>query len=140
MRADVHAQMGHPELAEADLDHALSIAKRTGEVWPEAELHRRKGELRRANPLAAENYFQRALSVARAQGAKLFELRASVSLARLWRDNGRTGEALDLLAPIYGWFTEGFEEIDLVEARTMLDELTVASTMCDSPSCRSGCS
>jgi tetratricopeptide (TPR) repeat protein len=140
MRADVHTQMGHPELAEADLDHALSIAERTGEAWPEAELHRRKGELRRADPLAAENCFRRAVSVARAQGAKLFELRASVSLARLWRDSGRTGEALDLLAPIYGWFTEGFEEIDLVEARTLLDELTMASTTCNSPTCRGGCS
>jgi predicted ATPase len=101
-------------------------------------LHRRKGELRRADPLAAQNYFQRALSVARAQGAKLFELRASVSLARLWRDNGRTGEAFDLLAPIYGWFTEGFEEIDLVEARTLLDELTMASTTYNSPTCQGG--
>jgi predicted ATPase len=71
----------------------------------------------------AEAYFERALAVARAQQAKSFELRAAMSMARLWRDQGKRQQAQDLLAPIYGWFIEGFETLDLKEARALLDDL-----------------
>ena len=71
----------------------------------------------------AEAYFDRALAVARAQQATSWELRASMSMARLWRDQGKRDEARDLLAPVYGWFTEGFDTLDLKEAKKLLDEL-----------------
>ena len=71
----------------------------------------------------AEAYFERALAVARAQQAKSWELRAATSLARLWRDQGKRAEARDLLAPVYGWFTEGFDTLDLKEAKTLLAAL-----------------
>ena len=71
----------------------------------------------------AEAHFERALAVARAQQAKSWELRAATSLARLWRDQGKRQEARDLLAPVYGWFTEGFDTLDLKEARALLDDL-----------------
>ena len=71
----------------------------------------------------AQAYFERALAVARAQQAKSFELRASMSLARLWRDQGKVQQARELLAPAYGWFTEGFDTRDLKEAKALLDEL-----------------
>ena len=70
-----------------------------------------------------EAYFERALAVARAQQAKSWELRAAMSMARLWRDQGKRQEAHDLLAPIYGWFTEGFDTLDLKEAKALLDQL-----------------
>jgi predicted ATPase len=72
----------------------------------------------------AEAYFERALAVARAQRAKSWEPRAAMSMARLWRDQGKRDEARDLLAPVYGWFTEGFETLDLKDARALLDELS----------------
>jgi len=72
----------------------------------------------------AEAYFERAIAVARQQQAKSWELRAAMSLARLWRDQGKRAEARDLLAPIYDWFTEGFDTIDLKEAKALLDELS----------------
>ena len=71
----------------------------------------------------AEVHFERALAVARGQQAKSWELRAAMSMARLWRDQGRRQQALDLLAPVYGWFTEGFDTLDLKEAKLLLDEL-----------------
>jgi predicted ATPase len=71
----------------------------------------------------AETYFERALSVARAQQAKSWELRAAMSMARIWRDQGRRQQARDLLAPLYAWFTEGFDTRDLKEAKVLLDEL-----------------
>ena len=71
----------------------------------------------------AEAYFARSLAVAREQQAKSWELRAAMSMARLWRDQGKRQQAHDLLAPIYGWFTQGFDTVDLKEAKTLLDEL-----------------
>ena len=71
----------------------------------------------------AEQHYRQAIAVAERQSAKLFELRASISLARLWRDQGKRAEARDLLAPIYGWFTEGFDAPDLKEAKSLLNEL-----------------
>src|SRR6516162_1158777 len=108
------------------LDEAMQIVDRTGERWLEAELYRLRGQLllRRGHAEAAENRYREALRIAREQEGKLWELRAAVSLARLWHDQGRRGEARDLLSPTYRWFTEGFDTRDLREARALLDELT----------------
>jgi predicted ATPase len=96
-------------------------------VW-EAEVNRVAGQmalkLPRSDAANAENYFERALSVARQQQAKSWELRAAMSLARLWRSQGKVQEARELLAPVYGWFTEGFDTRDLKEAKALLEELT----------------
>ena len=75
------------------------------------------------DPEKAEAYFDRALAVARQQQAKSWELRAAMSMARLWRDQGKRDEARELLAPVYGWFTEGFDTLDLKEAKALLDEV-----------------
>jgi len=107
------------------LDDALQMVERTGERWLKAELYRHKGQLllRQGHSKAAEELYRNALSIAKEQAAKLWELRATVSLARLWRDQGRCAEARDLLTPIYGWFTEGFDTPDLKEAKALLDQL-----------------
>jgi class 3 adenylate cyclase/predicted ATPase len=116
---------GQVEEALTLLDDALQIAERTGERWFAAELNRQKGHLllRRGHSEAAEELYRKALSVAAEQEAKLWELRAAVSLTRLRRDQGRRTEARDLLAPVYGWFTEGFDTPDLREAKTLLEAL-----------------
>jgi predicted ATPase len=108
------------------LENALQIAERTGERWLDAELYRHKGQLlsRHGDLESAEELYRKALSIAEEQEAKLWELRAAVSLARLRRDQGRRAEARDLLAPVYGWFTEGFDTPDLKETKALLDELT----------------
>jgi predicted ATPase len=110
------------------LDDALQIAARTGERWFAAELNRLKGQilLRQGHFKGAEELYRKALSIAREQEAKLWELRAAVSLARLCRGQGRPTEARDLLAPIYGWFTEGFDTPDLKDAKALLAELGAA--------------
>ena len=107
------------------LDEALLGIEKTGERWFVAEVYRQKGGLlqRRGQPEAAEQLYRKALRIAREQEAKLWELRAAVSLARLRRDQGRRAEARDFLAPLYGWFTEGFATPDLNEAKALLDEL-----------------
>jgi class 3 adenylate cyclase/predicted ATPase len=107
------------------LDGALQIAERTNERWFAAELHRHKGRLllRQGHPEAAEELYRKALSIAQEQEAKLWELRAAVSLARLRRDQGRHADAHALLAPVYGWFNEGFATPDLRDAKALLDEL-----------------
>jgi predicted ATPase len=116
---------GQVEEAVILLNDALQIVERTGERWFAAELNRHKGHLllRQGHTEAAEELYRKALSIAQAQQAKLWELRAATSLARLRRDQGRRSEALDLLAPIYGWFTEGFDTPDLKEAKALLEEL-----------------
>jgi class 3 adenylate cyclase/predicted ATPase len=116
------------EEAVALLDDALQIVEWTGERWLEADLHRLKGQmlLRQGRSEAAEELYYKALDIAREQEAKLWELRAVVSLARLWRGQGRRVEGRDLLAPVYRWFTEGFEIQDLKEAKALVDELGVA--------------
>jgi predicted ATPase len=109
------------------LSEALALVEEVDERWFEAELHRLWGEMLLrtfpADPTRAERSFRKAIDVARLQGAKWWELRAAMSLARLWGDQGRRHEALNLLAPVYGWFTEGFETADLKEAKALLDEL-----------------
>jgi predicted ATPase len=116
---------GQIEEAVALLDEALQIVERTRERWPAAELHRRKGQLllRQGHSEAGEGLYRKALSIAEEQEAKLWELRAAVSLAQLRRDQGRRAEARDLLAPVYGWFTEGFDTPDLKDAKALLDQL-----------------
>jgi class 3 adenylate cyclase/predicted ATPase len=107
------------------LDDASQVVDSTGERWFAAELYRHKGQLllQQGHTEVAEELYRKALSIAREQGAKLWELRAAASLARLRRDQGRRAEARDLLAPVYGWFTEGFDTPDLKDAKTLLDEL-----------------
>jgi len=116
---------GQIEEAATQWDDALQIVERTGGCWLAAELNRHKGLLllRHGHCEAAEELYRKALSIAREQEAKLWELRAAVSLARLRRDQGRRAEARDLLAPIYGWFTEGLGTEHLREAKALLDEL-----------------
>jgi predicted ATPase len=109
------------------IDEAMTTVETTKEKWFEAELHRIAGEIAlmssERDVAKAEAYFERALAVARAQQAKSWELRAAMSMARLWRDQGKRDEARELLAPIYGWFTEGFDTLDLKQAKALLDEL-----------------
>jgi class 3 adenylate cyclase/predicted ATPase len=107
------------------MDEALQIVENTGERWFEAELYRHKGKLllRQGHTEVAEEFYRKALSISQEQEAKMWELRAAVSLARLRRDQGRRDEVRDLLAPVYGWFTEGFGTPDLKDAKALLDEL-----------------
>jgi predicted ATPase len=127
MLAEVHGSLGQPEAGLTALREALALVKTTGERYYAAELHRLQGELllQHATPewSHAETCFQQALDLARRQEAKSLELRAAMSLSRLWQQQGKRAEAYDLLAPIYGWFTEGFDTADLQEAKTLLEEL-----------------
>jgi predicted ATPase/class 3 adenylate cyclase len=122
-----HAKIGQFEDARRLVREALRMIEETNERWFEAEIHRMSGEIEFKSPnLGGANpevHFTRALSVARAQQAKSFELRAATSMARLWSEQGRCAEARNLLAPIYGWFTEGFDTLDLNAAQVLLDEL-----------------
>ena len=117
---------GEHDSALAALSEALALAQETGERWWEAEIHRLKGvSLLSQNCLTeSEASFQRSIRIAQAQQAKSLELRAVRDLARLWGEQGRHAEARDLLAPVYGWFTEGFDTADLKQAKALLDELT----------------
>jgi predicted ATPase len=125
--AAAYARARRPVEALPLLADAFERVEETGERWFEAELHRRKGEvvlcLSEPDTPEAERCFRKATAVAQAQGAKLWELRAAVSLARLWRDQGKRAQARDLLAPVYGWFTEGFDTADLKDAKALLEEL-----------------
>jgi predicted ATPase len=125
--ANAYARLGQFDDAWRCIGEAMTAAETTKERWFEADIHRMAGEivLSSSEPDAAraEAYFERALAIARNQQAKSFELRAAMSMARLWRDQGKRDEARNLLAPIYGWFTEGFNTLDLKEAKALLDEL-----------------
>jgi predicted ATPase/class 3 adenylate cyclase len=123
--AEAFATIGAVDEGFAALTEALNLVAKTGVLFCHAELFRLKGELflKRNEPNQAEASFHEAINVASVQHAKLLELRASVSLARLWRDQGKVSEARDLLAPMYGWFTEGFDTRDLKEAKALLEEL-----------------
>jgi predicted ATPase len=117
---------GQVEEALSLADDALQIAGTIGERWFGAELYRHKGQLllRQGHSGDAEEFYRKALEMAEEQEAKLWELRTAVSLARLRRDQGHRAEACDLLAPVYGWFTEGFDTPDLKGAKVLLDELS----------------
>jgi len=122
------AQRAAGQLAEAQgiVATALAVAVQTGQPYVDADLHRLDGELLLATGGTADEAaarYHRALSIAREQGARSFELRAATSLARLWRDQGKRAEARDVLAPVYAWFTEGFDTRDLIEAKALLEEL-----------------
>jgi predicted ATPase len=125
--AEAHETLGEPEAGLAVLTEALTFAETTGERWYEAELYRLKGALllqqSSDNQAEAENCFHHALDIACHQQAKSFELRAATSLARLWQQQGKRQEAHDLLAPVYHWFTEGFDTADLQDAKALLHEL-----------------
>ena len=109
------------------LTEAMTLADTRGERWYDAELQRLKGEflLQQSsnNSTEAEVCFHHALDIARTQQTKTFELRVATSLARLWQQHGKRQEAHDLLAPVYGWFTEGFDTPELHEAKALLGTL-----------------
>ena len=125
--ARAYADLGKFDDARRSIREATSAIETTMERWWEAEVHRTAGEiaLRAPEPDTprAQAYFERSLAVARAQHAKSWELRAVMSMARLWRDQGKPQQARKLLAPVYGWFTEGFDTLDLKEAKALLGQL-----------------
>ncbi len=126
--AEAHSRMGQHEDGLTLLAEALAVTNVTEEHRWEAELHRVKGELLLAqetdNAMEAETCFHQALDIARHQQAKSWELRAATSLARLWQQQDKLQDAHDLLAPVYEWFTEGFDTADLQEAQGLLNELS----------------
>jgi predicted ATPase len=125
--AKAHAELGKFVDAWRCIGEATSVVETTKETMFEAELYRIAGEIALKSPqpdvAKAQAYFERALTVARTQQAKSLELRAAMSLARLWRDQGKRDAARDLLAPVYNWFTEGFDTLDMKEAKALLEEL-----------------
>jgi class 3 adenylate cyclase/predicted ATPase len=125
--ARAHAELGQTDDAWHYIEHSLAVLEKTRELWCEAEVHRVAGDIslksRERHTAKAQAHFARALAVSRAQRAKSWELRAATSMARLWRDQGKRDEACELLAPVYGWFTEGFDTLDLKQAKALLDEL-----------------
>jgi predicted ATPase len=124
--AKANAEIGQIEDARRYIGEAMTAMETSKETWYEAEVNRVAGELMllQVDPAKAEAYFERALAVAREQQAKSWELRAAMSMARLWHDQGKHQQAHDLLAPVYGLFTEGFDTLDLKEAKTLLSELS----------------
>lgn len=124
--AEVFERLGKAEAALHELDKAQAVMEKTEERWWEAEIYRLRGSLLSRHSMAseAETWLQRALDVAHRQHAKLLELRAAVHLANLWRDQNRYADARKCLAPVYGWFTEGFDTTDLQEAESLLDQLS----------------
>jgi predicted ATPase len=125
--ASTYAALGKFDDARRCIDEAMNTMETNKEKWFEVEVNRIAGEVELRFPkrdtAKAEGYFERALSVARQQQAKSWELRAAMSLARLWRDQGKVQQARELVAPVYGWFTEGFDTRDLKEAKALLGEL-----------------
>jgi predicted ATPase len=127
--AAAYAKLGQFDDARRSISEAMSVMNTSKETWFEAEVNRIAGEIALMSPQPdaeeVELCYERALTVARQQQAKSWELRAAMSMARLWRDQGKRDEAHDLLAPVYGWFTEGFDTRDLKEAKALLEELAV---------------
>jgi predicted ATPase len=123
--ASAHASLGRPEVGLDLLDEAIQTAEITNERFFEAELHRLRGEmlLSLGKKAEAEAALRRALTIARQQQARWWELRAATSLAKHWHDEGRSTEARSLLEPVYSWFIEGFDTTYLKDAKTLLDEL-----------------
>jgi predicted ATPase len=125
--AKTNAEVGQLEDAWRWMEEAMSLMESTGEKWSEAEINRLAGEIALLSPAPRKEkagaQFMQALEIARQQQAKSWVLRAAMSLARLWRSQGKVQQARELLAPVYGWFTEGFDTRDLKEAKAFLDEL-----------------
>jgi predicted ATPase len=125
--ASAYAELGNFDDAWRCIGEASMAVDTTKEKWCEADVHRTSGEIvlrwSERDTTTAQKYFERALDVARAQQAKSWELGAAMSLARLWRDLGKRQQARELLAPVYGWFTEGHDTRDLKEAKALLEEL-----------------
>ena len=125
--ARAYSELGQVDDAWRCIEEATTLIETTNERWCEAELNRTVGAIALISPepeaAKAEAYFERALAVARQQQAKSWELRAAMSLARLWCDQGKRQQAHDLLAPVYGGFTEGFDTLDLKEAKALLEQL-----------------
>jgi class 3 adenylate cyclase/predicted ATPase len=125
--ARAYAEVGQFDDAWRCIGEAIAAVEATNERWCEAEVHRTAGEIAllplEPDTANAQAYFDRALSIARKQHARSWELRAAMSMARLWRDQGKQQQARDLLAPIHGWFTEGFDTLDLKQAKALLDDL-----------------
>jgi predicted ATPase len=125
--ARANAEIRQFSTAWTNIHEAMTAVETTKENWYEAEINRVAGEIALLSPepdaTKAEAYLERALAVAREQQAKSWELRAAMSMARLLCAQGRRDEARDLLAPVYGWFTEGFDTLDLKQAKALLDEL-----------------
>jgi predicted ATPase len=125
--AGAYADIRNFEDAWRCIGEAMTAVETTKETWCEAEVNRIAGEIALMSPepdvAKAQAYFERALRVARAQRAKSWELRGAMSMARLWRDQGKRDAARGVLAPIYGWFTEGFDTRDLKEAKALLGTL-----------------
>jgi predicted ATPase len=123
--AEAHARLGQLVEGLNCLTEAAQIVESTDLRIPEADIYRVRGDLLNSTGdwAAAEQSYRQALAIAQRQSAKLFELRAATGLAKLWRGQGKRDEARNLLAPVYGWFTEGFDTLDLIEARALLDEL-----------------
>ena len=119
------SKLGQPEDAFTCLDNAAQTIESTEERFVEPDLHRVRGELlnRAGDAVAAEHNYHLALAEAQKRSSKLYELRAAMSMARLWRDQGKREDARDLLAPVHGWFTEGFDARDLKAAKALLEEL-----------------
>ena len=128
---EAYATLGEPAAGLTVLADAWTQASTTGERWYEPEMYRLKGALllqqHADNQAEAEASFQHAISIAQSQQAKSWELRAATSLARLWQSQGKRQEAHDLLAPVYNWFTEGFDTLDLKEAKALLEVLGAAT-------------
>jgi class 3 adenylate cyclase/predicted ATPase len=122
-----YAEIGKFNDAQRCISEAMTAMQTSKETWFEPEVHRTAGEIALMSPqhdtAKAQEHYDRALNVARQQQAKSWELRAAMSLARLWRDQDKKVEARELLAPVYGWFTEGFDTRDLKEAKALLEEL-----------------
>ena len=128
--AGIHRQAGEASDARRLLDEAAQIAQRTQESWCSAEIERERGKLFLLDPAVdardkADAAFGRARDIAAGQGAKMLELRTGIAQARLWVERGERGKALEILAPIYAWFSEGFDTPDMRRAKALIDELRV---------------
>jgi predicted ATPase len=125
--ARAYAELGQFDNAWRSIGEAVTVAETTKERWHEAEIYRVAGEIALLSPatdlVKAAAFFERGLAIARTQQARSWELRAAMGLARLWHDQGKRQQGRDCLAPIYGWFTEGFDTLDLRQAKTLLDAL-----------------
>jgi predicted ATPase len=123
------AELGQFDDAWRHINEAFEAIETTGERWCESDIHRTAGEIAllgaKSDVAKAETHLARALAVAREHGAKSWELRAATSLARLWHDRGERNKANELLAPVYGWFSDGFNTLDLRKARALLNELAL---------------